>query len=525
MNNQDQMKHYLLPIIVLILFFSSCQKDAADISGNNDNSKNIEPNINAAVEGVLIDGATYRIRGLASINNGPVLEVAGNSINEGALIQQWSWFPLDGQKWKLELVDGTYYRLINIKSNKCLQSFSSTSGDILKQGTYSNSDLQKWAIAYNTTNKGYTITNKGNGMKVVVDPNNNTPGTKIRQSSTTSGTQNFFEFHNLEFQNPLVTADSADPFVAYKDGFYYFLSTKGNRIVITKTKNMSLLALGTSTRVYTPPTGTMYSDNLWAPELFFLEGKWYIYFAADNGTDTNHRMYVLENSSTDPTTGSWIFKGKITDPSDQWAIDGTILTIDNQNYFVWSGWESTASRNKQHIYIAKMSNPWTITGERSKIVTPIETWERWEGSGSLGVGVNEAPIILQRDENSPLYIIYSASRYNSDNYCLASVKLTKGADPMLASSWTDKKQVFEKNPSTSVYGPGHNGFFESSYVDALGKTRKESWFIYHARSAAGEGGTGVRTSRIQKLTWSSEGIPDFGTPIAITEKIPIPIGE
>ena len=77
--------------------------------------------------------------------------------------------------------------------------------------------------------------------------------------------------------------------------------------------------------IFTPPQGTAYSKEIWAPEIHFINGKWYAYFAADDGNNNNHRMYVLENTSADPMQGEWIFKGKVADPSDKWAIDGDVF--------------------------------------------------------------------------------------------------------------------------------------------------------------------------------------------------------
>lgn len=52
--------------------------------------------------------------------------------------------------------------------------------------------------------------------------------------------------------------------------------------------------------VYRPPAP--YTD-LWAPELHFIQGAFYIYVAmAKNGNNAEHRMYVLKGrSTTDPT--------------------------------------------------------------------------------------------------------------------------------------------------------------------------------------------------------------------------------
>src|SRR5690606_33793937 len=143
-----------------------------------------------------------------------------------------------------------------------------------------------------------------------------------------------------------------------KNDKYYYTYTQGGKLVILETENVSELASSTRHEVWTPPAGTPYSKNLWAPELHEIDGKWYFYFAADDGQNANHRMYVLENTSASPVEGNWVMKGKVADATDQWAIDGTILELNGQLYMLWSG--GNAGAPPQEIYIAEMSNPWTI---------------------------------------------------------------------------------------------------------------------------------------------------------------------
>jgi GH43 family beta-xylosidase len=176
------------------------------------------------------------------------------------------------------------------------------------------------------------------------------------------------------FANPLLPS-GADPYSFYKDGYYYYTHTTGNRLVLWKTKNIAELATAPKKTIWTPPVGTMYSKEIWAPEIHFIQGKWYMYFAADDGKNDNHRMYVLENASADPMEGEWIFKGKVADKNDKWAIDGDVFTHNNQLYMIWSGWEGDVNV-QQNIYIAKMKNPWTIDGERVKISGSDYDWEK-----------------------------------------------------------------------------------------------------------------------------------------------------
>lgn len=54
------------------------------------------------------------------------------------------------------------------------------------------------------------------------------------------------------------------------------------------------------------------SEHIWAPELHYLDGKWYIYFAGGDKDDVwAIRPYVLECADADPLIGTWTEKGKM----------------------------------------------------------------------------------------------------------------------------------------------------------------------------------------------------------------------
>jgi GH43 family beta-xylosidase len=60
--------------------------------------------------------------------------------------------------------------------------------------------------------------------------------------------------------------------------------------------------------VWFPPLTGANTSNIWAPELHFIAGKWYIYYAADDGQNENHRMFALESVTDDPL-GAYVDKG------------------------------------------------------------------------------------------------------------------------------------------------------------------------------------------------------------------------
>ncbi len=318
------------------------------------------------------------------------------------------------------------------------------------------------------------------------------------------------------FTNPLLSS-GPDPWVTQKDGFYYYTHTLGNRIALWKVSKIEQLKSATPVTVWSAVVNTAYSNDVWAPELHYVDNKWYIYFAADSsGINSTHRIYVLENAAADPTTGTWTLKGKLTDTNDKWAIDASEFTYNNNNYLIWSGWQDDVD-GEQEIFIAKLSNPYTIDGTRVLISKPTYDWET-RITGGVNVTVNEGPEALINSSNQ-LFLTFSAGGCWSDDYCLGLLTLKMGGDPMNTADWTKTATpVFTKNTNGGAFGPGHNGFF-------LSPDGKENWIIYHANNASGQGCGDARNPRAQKFTWNSDGSPNFGSPVAIGTLITKPSGE
>lgn len=312
------------------------------------------------------------------------------------------------------------------------------------------------------------------------------------------------------FFNPLFTNKGADPWVVYQNGMYYFTYTTGGSIVLYATPKMIDVGKAQPVTAWRPPSGTDYSGEVWAPEMHFLDNKWYIYFAADNGQDINHRMFVLENTSPDPLQGTWEFKGELQEPSDQWAIDGTVLQYNGELYMIWSG--KTDGAFPQNLYIAKMSNPYTLDGSRVLISTPENSWEK------NGAPINEGPEILKNKAGN-IFLVYSASGFWTDDYCLGMLSLKTGGDPMNPADWAKSPDpVLKELPDAGAYGTGHCSFFKS-------RDSTEDWIIYHARSLPNGGSTNHRNPRMQKINWNADGTPHFGQPVKINEEVAAPSGE
>ena len=289
----------------------------------------------------------------------------------------------------------------------------------------------------------------------------------------------------------------SDPWYVQQDGTFYYCYSVGNGVAVRHADDVLTLGSAPETVVWRAPGGTPYSLACWAPEMHYLENAWYIYVAASDGRNETHRMYVLR--SEDPL-GQYEFLGQITDETDCWAIDGTVLTWRDELYFVWSGWEGGTDTG-QNLYIAHMDTPWHIDGERVCISTPAYRWE------TSVQAINEGPAALAI--NDALYIVYSANGSWTDDYCLGMLKLT-GDDPADAANWA-KCPVPVLRARETAYGPGHCSFLE------LGGRH---YIVYHANVESGTG-WGGRTVRIQPFYVLGD-TPVFGRPLKAGSTFIIP---
>lgn len=329
------------------------------------------------------------------------------------------------------------------------------------------------------------------------------------------------------FTNPV--APGADPWVEFRDGYYYMAQSRnpgeGQRSTIWVFRSRKLTdPMADSMLVWTSPADGWNQTHVWAPEIRFVDGRWYIYYAAgrpgpQDAPFIHQRAGVLRAATADPR-GAWEDLGQLdtgggqaTRADDVWAIDFTVHRIAGQLYGIWSGWgdNEPVARTPQFLYIARMSNPWTVSGPRTLLSAPTEDWER-KVDPQEGLDLNEGPQVLER--NGQFFIIYSTRESWLPAYRLGQLRLNNGADPMQPSSWTKSGPVFQQ--ANNVYGPGHNGFAKSP-------DGTQDWIIYHAKVDTGPNWN--RVIRLQPFTWRADGSPDFGQPVADGVALPVPSGE
>ncbi len=310
------------------------------------------------------------------------------------------------------------------------------------------------------------------------------------------------------FTNPLLPS-GPDPWIVRDRSIYYYMNTLGDRLAIRRTRDVSRLAEAEQRTVWTPPATGPNAQSIWAPELHRISGKWYIYYsaAASGHDDDAHRgVFVLENASADPLTGTWVDRGRVN--TAHAGIDGTVFGYRGRRYFVYSPYIGADS----DLAIARMTNPWTLAGDEVVIARPDLPWERQGGRQIL-----EGPEFLPGPKGD-LFLTYSASACWSDDYALGMLHAAPGSDPTNPAAWAKSpRPVLAKSPATDVYAPGHNGFFTSP-------DGREQWIVYHANTGLGRKCTAARSPRIQRMTWTRDGRPVFPEPAAAGVPLAVPSG-
>lgn len=324
------------------------------------------------------------------------------------------------------------------------------------------------------------------------------------------------------FTNPLLSS-GADPWTFYQDGYYYYIKSQGRSLVLLKTPDITALAQAQTKVIWQAPDNTDHSKNLWAPEIQYIRGAWYVYYAADDGNHHNHRLFVLENPSRDPFDGTFVMKARIkTDPNDNWAIDGSVFEHKGHLYLLWSGWMTPkVDVEVQRIYIAGMSNPWTVSSDRVQINEPEYDWEKnWNYAAvwtpEFPIYVNEGPQMLTHGDK--LHVVYSCSGCWTPYYALGMLTTAVDCDLLDPAVWLKSTEpVFKKSPENGVYATGHNCFFKSP-------DGTEDWILYHANDDPNDGCGNKRSPRAQKIEWTDDDMPVFGVPLPTSQVIGKPSG-
>lgn len=267
----------------------------------------------------------------------------------------------------------------------------------------------------------------------------------------------------------------ADPYV-YKaaDGTYYFTASVPayDRIVLRSAPTLLGLQNAQEVTIWTKHETGPQSCHVWAPEIHFLDGKWYVYYAASEVDDPwKLRPYVLECTGDNPMQDPWVELGMMQAADgdlfsfQDFSLDGTVLCHKGEKYFVWAE-KVGVGKKISNLYIARMETPWKLATDQVLLTTPDYDWER------VGFWVNEGPAFFKHGER--IYMTYSASETGAC-YCMGMLSIGVDEDLLDPRAWKKERHpVLATDEEKGIFGPGHNSFVRTEDGSRL-------VCVYHAR--------------------------------------------
>ena len=297
----------------------------------------------------------------------------------------------------------------------------------------------------------------------------------------------------------------ADPFIhLHTDGWYYFCATvpEYDRIEVSRSRDLAGLAEAKSVVVWKAAKRGLFPEcTLWAPELHYMGGEWYIYYAS--GTSVSRydvRIFVLENDSADPMSGQWKDRGRLDTGWNTLSLDATSFEHGGDLYLVWAQRLTKADSSSMDLYIAKMSSPTKLEGKAVMIGRADQAWEMRDPANLKMQG----PAVLER--NGRVFIAYSSNATDA-RYAVGLMEASATADLLDPISWRKLPgPALESSSAAGLYGPGHNSFTTSP-------DGKVDYIVFHARDYEKVEGMVIldpnRATYVRPFSWDADGRPVF----------------
>jgi len=245
-----------------------------------------------------------------------------------------------------------------------------------------------------------------------------------------------------------------DPFIVLHEGKYYAYGTHGTDGIEVYVSD--------DLHTWRGPVGAkgglaLHKDDVWAdrwfwaPEIYFVNGKFYMYYSADE-----HICVATSDSPLGP------FTQKVKKPmiENEKAIDNSLfIDGDGTPYLFFDRFNDGLN-----IWVAELEeNLLEIKpGTMHKCINVSQEWEE------VWPRVNEGPFVLKR--NGKYFMTYSANSYESPFYGIGFATADKITGP-----W----KKYENNPiwqkPGDLVGVGHSAFF----TDKDGNLR----IVFHAHNS------------------------------------------
>lgn len=272
----------------------------------------------------------------------------------------------------------------------------------------------------------------------------------------------------------------ADPYVLVTDGKYYAYGThSANGIEVYSSDDLKVWKYET---LALDKRNTTEARWFWAPEVYKLKGKYFMYYSA------NEHLYV---AAADSPLGP--FKQIGNSPLlAEGSIDTSLFIDDDGTPYLFF----VKFCNGNVIYMAELEdNLASLKYETMRMC--LQTSQSWEIDPAFpGSRINEGPFVLKHA--GMYYLTYSANDFRSKRYGVG-ISTSKS----LKGEWvkSENNPIFQN--VGGLVGTGHHSFF----TDKKGHL----WMVFHAHFSDEK--VSPRLSYLVKAKWNKNGQLEFGKKI------------
>lgn len=238
-------------------------------------------------------------------------------------------------------------------------------------------------------------------------------------------------------------------------------------------------------------------EALWAPEVAYHGGKFYMYFSAGGHEGEGHQLRVA--TATRPE-GPFEDSGAVLTPDDPFTIDAHPFRDADGNWYLYycrDFLDEEGGRAGTGIVVDRLLGMTRLAGERRTVVRPFADWQlyerrrRWYGR-VWDWYTAEGPFVRERDGR--YYCLYSGGAWKEPNYGVSYVVSDDPMGPFVPDPGAERGPEVLRTLPGSVVGPGH-----ASVVSAPDNLHDH--IVYHAWDPDHT----KRLMRVDRLDWKEDG--------------------
>ncbi len=362
------------------------------------------------------------------------------------------------------------------------------------------------------------------------------------------------KFNNDLFYRNDLELDMGDPMMVYDEetGYFYASGTRGTTTFhCLRSKNLANWERMDD--MFVPESSSWSRENLWAPDIQHINGKWYLYYTGkfENNGGSNCQIGVAVSDKPygpykqvkgpDGTLKTTPFMMRESEKKYCTVLDQTVFQDDNGDLYMYFSYDMRKSRkqdyagyNVQEIWGVKMTSPtsWDLSTLK-RLASPglarlsdknrTVEWETWSTSFSGDMECLEGPYMIKK--NGKYFLTYVGNSYVDTVYNVGyAVSDSPLGDFVKPNSKPLENMLLGVPGNDGTYvNTRYLGFMTGTGHASICKIGDEYMFAYHAhrnRNVWGYNDDEWRCLGYDYLYFDANGVPYTNGPTYSINRLP-----